>query len=53
MKARLCGNPECRKPFTPGRAWAKYCSRLCGDLTRVKASRKRQAKAAKKRRKGR
>lgn len=34
MKKIKCGNEKCKKSFKPGKWWAKYCSRSCGDAVR-------------------
>ncbi len=36
-----CENPDCKKSFRPVKVWAKYCSRLCGDIMRARKYRRR------------
>ena len=48
-----CANEKCSKRFKPGKPWARYCSRRCGDAARMRTHYWRVKKAAKKQRKGR
>ena len=42
-----CKNPDCKKRFKAVKAWAKYCSRLCGDIMRAREYRRRMKRRAK------
>ncbi len=41
-----CENPDCKKRFKPAKAWAKHCSKKCGDLVRARKYRRRVKRRA-------
>lgn len=34
---KKCANEKCAKDFKAAKPWSKYCSRVCGDLVRMRA----------------
>ena len=42
-----CANEKCRKLFTPKKPWAKFFSRICGTLVRMRRYYRRKVAPAK------